>query len=100
MATRAALAARKGIAAQSIEGSMRSIAAGLGIEVPPVAGVVGKNPDARDAAERERLSAFLSLVSAKVGKTSDGAGEDPPAPADANAPVPPAEGEPPHTQTV
>jgi hypothetical protein len=68
MATRASLAARIDVARQSSEQSMARISAGIGVEVPPpTSGIVGKDPEMRSAADRERVASFLAAVAEKVG---------------------------------
>lgn len=96
MATRAATAARNAVAAQSAEQSIQSIAAGLGLEVPPQpSGPYARDPAHRAALQTERYATFLKAVAGKVGKPVE---DEPQQQGPVEAPAP--EGEPPHTQAV
>jgi hypothetical protein len=99
MASRGALAARTATASGTIDQNMRRIAAKLKIEVPAAPVIPTRQPEVKAAVQMERLAGFLQAVADAVGaKPLEDAG--PRGPADGGAVPPPAENEPPHTQTV
>lgn len=76
MATRASIAARVQLAGQSIDQSIASICAGLGLDQPePIPGQYAKSPEIRSAFVQERVASFLQVVANKVGKPAEAPAE-------------------------